>query len=1001
MSSKIGHLKPFMIEEKKEGPNKTISETTFNKWQGCITANVKKEEKWKDLLIKEWQPKKVTNRGLEQNVSLQVDLMLEYVSQYAPNALYRDITLRSTSLKSVWTLVRNWAGLKSSGCKQHVYYTTKHSFDPNGELTPTDFYFSLRNAKEDCLLLCPASGGKVTFQGSLPTSDEELSPTLESDVVLDWLDILGGAKLVEHIFRVFSKELETESLSDLRQRISENLVNLRSEADQQAELNRALVSHPPNQPRQFGRRSSAPQQRSFQPRQSQPPRNFFQNKPRPQNPQPPCKLCLTNNPRFANSHSIGSCYQLNQSEQRQLTRTVLTEDYVEDNQDTGDTYQDHQDDEEYTEDNYLSEEVSATKALRAYQPNQDIQTSVIKIGRVNIHESPILACSYNSNTIYLILDTGATASIMTKRMADTLNLQVLKTGHKAVQVDGETKLPVLGEVHTTFTRGSISLNFSGLVVASLGVDILAGTNFHIENDVYSRMSKGTIHIGDNCTFQSSPPALLQLDNMSTSKLSKQRLVQVPITTTILPGDSCKFNAPPDIKPDDYVMIEPNLQQTTSFFSPTITQLQTGSFSVCNESDDPVVLKKNCQAFSLYTTSDSQTSITNPLEIPPIQKLSNQDIQKDIKIDGNLTHSESKSIKDVVAQHNAVFQPTLPGYNNAFGPVFASFTFASNHRPKSQKLRSPNYSSHQNLLFNLKCLQLRQQGVLLDPIQHNIQPIMSHNAWVVKKSSSATTPWEKCSVKDVRLVVGLDPLNKFLRDPPGKVTKTESIYAALANWQFMGEIDFSDFYFQIKFKTNSEQDKERLGYLCIRGDTGTHCFSRATMGLLGMDVFQDELTDRVFGDLVVGGHVVKIADNVYFGGNTFSEFLTIFQTIIQRCDTADLRLKPSKVRLNIQSADILGLHWHQGTLTTSKHKLDPLAACPPPKTVRGLRSWLGAVRFNEICLPGTKLASLTKILDEQIPAKRSGKEEIDWTADLLHNFQQVQHVLQQPLSVAIP
>ena len=54
-----------MLEEKKEGPNKTISETTANKWQGCMIANIKKEEKWLPFLSpKIWQPKKITNRGL-------------------------------------------------------------------------------------------------------------------------------------------------------------------------------------------------------------------------------------------------------------------------------------------------------------------------------------------------------------------------------------------------------------------------------------------------------------------------------------------------------------------------------------------------------------------------------------------------------------------------------------------------------------------------------------------------------------------------------------------------------------------------------------------------------------------------------------------------------------------------------------------------------------------------------------------------------------------------
>ena len=84
---------------------------------------------------------------------------------------------------------------------------------------------------------------------------------------------------------------------------------------------------------------------------------------------------------------------------------------------------------------------------------------------------------------------------MSEHKARSLNLAICTTTHKAVQVDGESQLPVLGEVHTVFKRGALQLKFSGLVVANLGVDILAGTNFHVENDVFSRMAKNTRSIG--------------------------------------------------------------------------------------------------------------------------------------------------------------------------------------------------------------------------------------------------------------------------------------------------------------------------------------------------------------------------------------------------------------------------------------------------------------------------------------------------------------------------
>ena len=89
-----------------------------------------------------------------------------------------------------------------------------------------------------------------------------------------------------------------------------------------------------------------------------------------------------------------------------------------------------------------------------------------------------------------------------------------------------------------------------------------------------------------------------------------------------------------------------------------------------------------------------------------------------------------------------------------------------------------------------------------------------------------------------------------------------------------------------------------------------------MGLLGMDVFQDELTDRIFGDLVLSNHVVKIADNIYFGANSLTKFHEIYDTLLYRCDAADLRLKPSKVSLNMQSSEILGLHRQKGKLSPS-------------------------------------------------------------------------------------
>ena len=71
-----------------------------------------------------------------------------------------------------------------------------------------------------------------------------------------------------------------------------------------------------------------------------------------------------------------------------------------------------------------------------------------------------------------------------------------------------------------------------------------------------------------------------------------------------------------------------------------------------------------------------------------------------------------------------------------------------------------------------------------------------------------------------------------------------------------------------------------------------------MGLLGMDTFQDELTDQMFSDLVLAGNVVKIADNLNFWGNTEEEFIKVFQMIISQCKEGNLRLKHKTIKLNV-------------------------------------------------------------------------------------------------------
>ena len=199
--------------------------------------------------------------------------------------------------------------------------------------------------------------------------------------------------------------------------------------------------------------------------------------------------------------------------------------------------------------------------------------------------------TFKNKTIHIVLDTGATASLISLAKAVELKLKILPTVHRAVQVDGVSDLKVLGEVHTEFVRGSLVLHFSGLVVNKMGTAILGGTNFHKENDIYSRMAKDSIVIkGTNC-FQSTPVEIMKLDENNTAA----KLLTVKRTQTLIPGEKLEMELPSSFPPEGVFFVEPKIGQGEPCCYPQVVKAIDNKISVVikeNTNNSPVKVIRN-------------------------------------------------------------------------------------------------------------------------------------------------------------------------------------------------------------------------------------------------------------------------------------------------------------------------------------------------------------------------------------------------------------------------
>ena len=96
---------------------------------------------------------------------------------------------------------------------------------------------------------------------------------------------------------------------------------------------------------------------------------------------------------------------------------------------------------------------------------------------------------------------------------------------------------------------------------------------------------------------------------------------------------------------------------------------------------------------------------------------------------------------------------------------------------------------------------------------------------------------------------------------------------------------------------------------------------------------------------------------------------------------------------------MGWHWKEGSLSPLVDKINPLAVCEKPETVKGLRSFLGGMRFHKRCLRG--LDNVSQPLDEACPNTKDGKDKIVWTSEMDTAFLECQKIMKDPKTIIIP
>ena len=921
--------------------NETI--TSFANWQSNIMYHLSLSDDFGQFLESNWSKKSTQNRGLQavgNKTALQRNIILErmlaLIAQFVPSLLRNDIIKKSTSLNWIWQRIRKHYSFAQSEVNFLKLSNIKRESDERYET----FFQRIIAHLEDNLLTVESG---LIHDGAAPTSNEEMSPTLERLAVYMWLTLIDERRPA-HVSRVYAHDLQTKTFKEIQPQLAEAMDCLLSDLSVQDEIaiNYANSRRPRQQSQPFKRR----EQRNFNSKAS--------------NTNKSCILCKSAG-RNHQGHDIAGCYFLSRFEKLKIA-DALAVDVSDD----------------------LPQETPETEHFESDQFQVTPESTVQKI---QCDSSPYFHAFYQHHPAHIVIDTGATSSLISRSFVKRSGIIIQPTRHSARSVDKST-LKIHGEVKIQLNFGSIPLPVTALVVDTIDCDLLAGVPFCKENDIQVHLKKELITIGSSNFAYGTKPT-----RQSDIFRAESFILRSDNSHVVLPGEYLEFSSAPLKSYEGEISIEPHRSSPLngSWPEPDISRVIDGSIRIPNNSGEAISISKS-QHFAMIrrviTPSNLPALPQQHHPIPSKQPASSRptltSLYSDavsLDPDNQLDTKQRQSFRNLHRTYDSVFNPEFGAYNDHSGTIRAKVNIG-NVEPPPQKGKLPFYKQSNLQILQDEADKLEQLGVLAKPEDVNVDVEYVSPSFLTEKPSGG-----------YRLVTAFNNLGQYTKILPTVSNTCDDVLRKLSKWKYLIKADLTKSFFQIPVAKSS------MKYLgTVTPFKGLRVYTRSAMGMPGSSEHLHELMCRIFGDLIQQGIVIIIADDVHVVANTIEELLENWGQVLQRLSQNNLCLSAAKTVICLVGTTILGWKWKEGTLSPCIHKTSPLASVKPPSTCTAMRSFIGAFKALARCIP--RYSSLVAPLEDSIKGMQ-GQQKIDWTDELKTQFLRCQEAVNSPTTITIP
>ena len=208
-------------------------------------------------------------------------------------------------------------------------------------------------------------------------------------------------------------------------------------------------------------------------------------------------------------------------------------------------------------------------------------------------------------------------------------------------------------------------------------------------------------------------------------------------------------------------------------------------------------------------------------------------------DGLLSASEKASFISLLKEFQVVFDPRIPDYNGAAGPIEGIVNMGP-VEPPQRKGRVPQLDLLQN-----KFDELEAQGIFRRPEDLKVAVEYLNPSFLVKKRNGG-----------FRLVTAFTDVGRYSKPRPSLMPDVDSTLLRIARWKYIIVSELSQAFYQIPL---SRRSMKFCGV--VTPFKGVRVYTRCAMGIPGSETAFEELMCRVLGDRLQEGSVTTIADDI--------------------------------------------------------------------------------------------------------------------------------------------